>query len=184
MSAAGFEAARRALDAGGTVAYPTEAVFGLGCDPANTDAIARLQALKAREAGKGLILIAHDFASVEPWLAPLDAEMRARVEPTWPGPVTWLLPAAAGVSPLLTGEHTTLAVRVTAHPVAATLCRAWGGPLVSTSANPAGGDPARDACAVQALLGDRVDVIIEGAVGELDRPTPIRDARTGEFLRT
>lgn len=182
MGPGDWDTARRALAAGGIAAYPTEAVFGLGCDPANPDAIARLQALKGRAAGKGLILIAHDLASLEPWLGPLDATMRARVEPTWPGPITWLLPAA-DVPRLLTGDHDTLAVRVTAHPVAAALCRAWGGPLVSTSANPAGGEPARTADAVRAQFGATVDVVVEGNVGGLDRPTPIRDGRTGETLR-
>ncbi len=184
MGEPGFADARRTLAAGGIVAYPTEAVFGLGCDPANTEAIARLQALKGRDAGKGLILIAHELTALEPWLGPLDESIRARVEPTWPGPVTWLLPAAAAVPRLLKGDHDTLAVRVTAHPTAAALCRAWGGPLVSTSANPAGGEPARSADAVHALFGGDVDVVVEGTVGGLERPTPIRDGRTGETLRS
>ncbi|MEX0607739.1 MAG: Sua5/YciO/YrdC/YwlC family protein, partial [Halofilum sp. (in: g-proteobacteria)] len=139
---------------------------------------------KGRDAGKGLILIAHELTALEPWLGPLDASIRARIEPTWPGPVTWLLPAATAVPRLLKGDHDTLAVRVTAHPTAAALCRAWGGPLVSTSANLAGGEPARNANAVRALFGDALDVVIEGAVGGLERPTPIRDGRTGETLRS
>jgi L-threonylcarbamoyladenylate synthase len=177
------EAAREALAGGGIVAYPTEAVFGLGCDPANPEALARLLALKGRDTAKGLILIAHAQAALEPWLAPLDNDMRARVDPTWPGPVTWLLPAASGVATALRGEHDTLAVRVTDHPVAAALCRAWGGPVVSTSANRAGGEPARSADEVRALFGDQLDLIIEGEVGGRDRPTTIRDGRTGQTLR-
>ncbi len=184
MAPAQLEAARQALAAGGIIAYPTEAVFGLGCDPGNVDAVARLQALKGRSAGKGLILIAHELAQLEPWLGLLDAAVRARVEPTWPGPVTWLLPAAAGVPRLLKGDHDTLAVRVTAHPVAAALCRAWDGPLVSSSANRAGGDPARSAAGVRERFAESVDRVVEGAVGGLDRPTPIRDGRTGETLRS
>lgn len=178
------EAARRALADGGIVAYPTEGVFGLGCDPANEEALARLLTLKGRDAAKGLILIAHEQAALGPWLAPLDDDMRARVDPTWPGPVTWLLPAAPGVPAALRGEHDTLAVRVTDHPIAAALCRAWGGPVVSTSANRAGGDPARSADAVRALFDDDLDLVIEGEVGGRDRPTMIRDGRTGQTLRT
>ncbi len=177
------EAARKTLAGGGVVAYPTEAVFGLGCDPANDDALARLLALKGRDVAKGLILIAHVQAVLEPWLAPLTDEMRARIRPTWPGPVTWLLPAASGVSTALRGEHDTLAVRVTDHPIAAALCRAWGGPLVSTSANRAGGEPARSVDEVRALFGDELDLIIDGEVGDRDRPTTIRDGRTGRTLR-
>lgn len=176
-------AACRALAAGGIVAYPTEAVYGLGCDPGDATAVARLLALKGRPESKGLILIADRLAALEPWLAPLDDLTRARVTPTWPGPVTWLLPAAPGVPRALRGDHETLAVRVTGHPLAAELCAAWGGPLVSTSANRAGGEPARDPESVAALFGDAVDVVLEGPLGGLPGPTPIRDARTGRAVR-
>ncbi|MDZ7749073.1 MAG: Sua5/YciO/YrdC/YwlC family protein [Halofilum sp. (in: g-proteobacteria)] len=173
-----LDAACRALTDGGLVAYPTEAVYGLGCDPANPAAVARLLALKGRPEGKGLILIAERLAALEPWLAPIDELTRARIGPTWPGPVTWLLPAAEGVARAVRGDHDTLAVRVTAHPVAAALCAAWGGPLVSTSANRAGGEPARDAESVAALFGDAVDVIV-GEVGGLEEadPDPLRPHR-------
>jgi len=169
---------------GGIVAYPTEAVYGLGCDPADREAVERLLSLKQRRWQKGLILIAADLDALRGWIAEPDPEIRARVEPTWPGPVTWLLPAAGNCPPHVRGEHDTLAVRVTAHPVAAELCRAWGGPLVSTSANRAGEEPVRDADRVHALFDDAIDLVIEGAVGDLGRPTPIRDARTGALVRT
>lgn len=178
-----YDAAVAALRRGGIVAYPTEAVYGLGCDPANAAAVARLLDLKQRPRSKGLILIAADEAALQPWLAPLDAATGARIRPTWPGPTTWLLPAADDCPEILRGEHETLAVRVTAHPVAAALCQAWGGALVSTSANLSGGAPVRDADAARALFGTDVDAVVEGAVGGRDRPTPIRDARTGRTLR-
>lgn len=182
-AAQALERARRALAAGGLVAYPTEAVFGLGCDPDNSQAIQRLLALKGRAAAKGLILIAHERAALARWLAPLDDTIEARVAPTWPGPVTWLLPAAPGVPAWLRGQHDNVAVRVTAHPVAAALCRAWGGPVVSTSANRSGAEPARTAEAVRADFGDAVEVIVGGPLGGLERPTPIRDGRTGRTVR-
>lgn len=183
MADADIAAACRALARGGIVAYPTEAVFGLGCDPANAGAVDRLLALKQRDRRKGLILIAADMEALVPWIAPLTPGVRARVEPTWPGPVTWLLPAAEHCPARVRGEHDTLATRVTAHPVAAALCRAWQGALVSTSANRGGGEPARDAAAVRALFGDAIDLVIDAPVGGLERPTPIRDARTGASLR-
>ena len=178
-----YRAAVDALVRGGVVAYPTEAVFGLGCDPGNRDAVARLLVLKQRPVDKGLILIAADTAALQPWLAPLTPALRARVEPTWPGPVTWLLPAAEDCPRDLRGDHDTLAVRVTAHPVAAALCRAWGGALVSTSANRAGDEPVRDAAALQPLFGDALDAVVAGDVGGDPRPSRILDARTGRTLR-
>jgi L-threonylcarbamoyladenylate synthase len=183
MDAPAYDTAVAALRRGGIVAYPTEAVYGLGCDPANATAVARLLELKQRPPSKGLILIAADETALRPWLAPIDAATEARIGPTWPGATTWLLPAAADCPWILRGEHETLAVRVTAHPVAAGLCRAWGGTLVSTSANRSGGEPVRDADAARKLFGADIDTVVEGAVGGRERPTPIRDARTGQTLR-
>jgi len=173
----------RAIDAGGIVAYPTEAVFGLGCDPLNAHALARLLALKGRPVDKGLILIADRFEALAPFLAPLDAATRRRVEASWPGPVTWLLPARPEVSPLLRGRHDTLAVRVTAHPLAAVLCAAFGGALISTSANPAGRPPARSALAARRYFGAALDGLLNGPLGGSARPTSIRDGRSGSLVR-
>lgn len=177
---------QRAADlvrAGGVVAYPTEAVYGLGCDPRNAAAVRRILRLKKRPAAKGLILIAADLTQLQPFLAPLSEQMRKRVLPTWPGPVTWLLPAAPGTPHWLRGEHTTLAVRVTAHPPAAALCRAAGTALVSTSANPSGAPPARSAQEVRALFGEALDFVLEGELGGLARPTQIRDGCSGKVVR-
>jgi L-threonylcarbamoyladenylate synthase len=173
----------RVLRHGGLIAYPTEAVYGLGCDPLDADAVLRLLELKQRPWQKGLILIAADLAQLDPFLLPLDDAMRARIVPTWPGPNTWLLPARPETPSWLRGEYDTLAVRVTAHPVAAALCRAFGGPIVSTSANRAGKAPATTALAVRNAFGDRIDYIVHAPLGGAERPTQIRDGRTGEIVR-
>jgi L-threonylcarbamoyladenylate synthase len=165
------------LHQGGVVAYPTEGVWGLGCDPDDQAAVLRLLELKGRPWQKGLILIAADLASLVPYLEPLSATLATRVQATWPGPVTWLLPARASTPPWLRGTHRTLAVRVTAHRRAAELCRRFGGALVSTSANPAGRPPARRRLQVQRVFGDAVDYILPGETGDLRGPTEIRDAR-------
>lgn len=169
--------------AGGIIAYPTEAVFGLGCDPRNESAVRRILAIKRRPPAKGLILIAAGFAPLAPFIEPLDAASLAQVQAAWPGPVTWLLPARPWVPVWLRGRHDTLAVRVTAHPTAAALCRLWGGPLVSTSANRSGQPPARSALSVRRRLGREVDYILPGAVGGAGRPTEIRDFRSGRVVR-
>lgn len=174
--------ARDVLARGGLVAYPTEAVYGLGCDPANAAAVERLLALKQRDRRKGLILIAAELDALTHWIRPTTA-MLERVAPTWPGPVTWLVPASADCPALVRGEHDTVAIRVTGHPVAARLCRDWGGAIVSTSANRSDDEPARDAEQVRDRFGDAIDLVIEGRVGDLDQPTPIRDARTGASIR-
>lgn len=173
---------QRTLAADGVIAYPTEAVYGLGCLPERYAAVQHLLALKQRPWEKGLILIAADLHQLDAYLEPLTPEIAARVLPTWPGPVTWLL-AARPTTPLwLRGTHSTLAVRVTAHPLAATLCRLVG-PLVATSANPAGRPPARHPWLVRRYFGTAVDLIRTGHTGERTLPTPIYVGASGQKWR-
>jgi L-threonylcarbamoyladenylate synthase len=181
-----LDACIAALRAGGVVAYPTEAVYGLGCDPENRAAFDRLFAIKRRPPTQGVLLIAADFAQVERYidLAAVPAEAMHRARATWPGPHTWIFPRSAVTSSWLAGAHSGIALRVTAHPLAAELCRAFGGALVSTSANRHGEPPARTADAVRAALGDEIDAVLNGSVGGLERPTPIRDAISGDTVRS
>ncbi|MGC9456487.1 MAG: L-threonylcarbamoyladenylate synthase [Halothiobacillaceae bacterium] len=178
-----FRRAAACLRAGGLVAYPTEAVYGLGCDPLDEGAISRLLAVKYRPWSQGLILVAAQVEQLQPYLATVPESEWNRVLPTWPGPHTWLLPAAPGLSRLLTGRHERLAVRVSADPRVAALCRAFGGPLVSTSANRSGLPPARSAFAVRRALDGEIDLVVGGAVDRRARPSTIRDARDGRVLR-
>lgn len=176
--------AARSIRSGGVVAYPTEAVFGLGCDPANETAVRRILTIKRRPEKKGLILIAADFEQLKPWLEPLSVSDLQRITLNWPGPVTWLLPAKVEAPRWLRGDHTTLAVRVTAHPIAAELCRAAGSALISTSANISNRPPLRDTITVRKQLGRWLDYIVPGKVGNLARPTEIRDFDSGEIIRS
>ena len=173
----------RSLKRGGIIAYPTEAVYGLGCDPWNQSAVMRLLALKQRAWQKGLILIAADYAQLAPFLQPLTPTLENKVFATWPGAVTWLLPAQANVPPWLRGQSSQLAVRVTAHPLAAALCQQWGGALISTSANLSGRPAARNTLQVRRIFAQQLDYIVPGAVGGLCRPSEIRDALTDTLLR-
>lgn len=184
-SAPWFDEALAALRRGGVIACPTEAVWGLGCDPFDADAVTRLLAVKQRDVGKGLLLVAADVAQLD-GLVDWDALPHARREAvlaTWPGANTWVLPASDRVPRWITGVHAGVAVRVTAHPLLADLCRAFGGPLVSTSANVAGEEPARTESALTPALRAAVDAVLPGETSGLERPTPIRDATTGAALR-
>lgn len=169
----------------GVVAYPTEAVWGLGCDPRSEAATLRLLALKQREVGKGLILIAADETQLAAFVAmdALDATQRAAVRASWPGPNTWIMPASASAPRWITGDHTGIAVRVSAHPGVIALCMAFGGAIVSTSANRAGQPAVRAFAELDTAILASVDAILEGETGGLDRPSVIRDARSGAVLR-
>jgi tRNA threonylcarbamoyl adenosine modification protein (Sua5/YciO/YrdC/YwlC family) len=172
------------LRTGGLVAYPTEAVYGLGCDPDNELAVRSLLALKSRSQSKGLILIASELQQLSPYLKPLTSEITERLDNTWPGPVTWLLTASNTTPKWLTGNHTTLACRVSSHPLVQQLCKAFGGALVSTSANPADRSPCRTAILVRKQFYQANQLmVISGAVGDLKQPTQIYDAITNQRLR-
>lgn len=157
--------------------------MGLGCDPWNGAAAAKILRLKRRPAGKGLIIIA---SAMEQLIDLVDFSRVPALEEitgSWPGPVTWLAPAQPFTPRWLTGRHDTLAVRVSAHPVVRQLCDAAGA-LVSTSANPSGCHPARTRRRVRAYFGQDVDCYVPGNVGGDPRPSMIRDAVTGRVLRT
>ena len=174
-----------ALQQGEVVAYPTEAVFGVGCDPDNEQAVQKLLALKQRPVEKGLILIAADYEQLLPYVddSQLTAEQKQRIQATWPGPVTWVMPTKAGVPRFLTGQFDTIAVRVTDHPLVQQLCRQFGKPLTSTSANLTGQEPGRTVAEVEKQLGRYLAAILQGETGGRDNPSEIRDAISGRIFR-
>ncbi|HOY23433.1 MAG TPA: L-threonylcarbamoyladenylate synthase [Cellvibrio sp.] len=168
---------------GGVVAYPTEAVWGLGCNPFSEDAVMRLLEMKQRPVNKGLILLASDISLFEPFIYHLNDIQRQRIKKTWPGPVTWLVPNNGLAPKWITGDYTGVALRVTDHPVAAGLSKAFGAPIVSTSCNLQGREPARSGFDVHRYFGDELDAITSGAVGKRAKPSEIRDLMTGEVVR-
>lgn len=173
----------RALAGGGVIAYPTEGVWGLGCEPLNRHACERLLAMKQRDPAKGLILIAHDFEALADFVAPVEEKLLKKALATWPGAHTWIFPAGWAAPEWITGAHDGIAVRVTAHPVARALCRAYGGAIVSTSANVAGRPAARSALQVRRIFGGELDALVPGALGGARGATPIRDLRSDRSLR-
>lgn len=178
-------AATHALRSGQVIAYPTEAVWGLGCDPFNQYAVQRILGLKQRSVDKGVILIAATVAQVEPYLVGLNTEQYQRVVQSWlsgQGANTWLVPLTSDIPDWISGIHDRVAIRVSHHPVVQALCLAYGGMIVSTSANPAGAEAARTARQVQVYFADQVSCVT-GEVGESAQPSVIRDAVTGRILR-
>ncbi|MFA5983117.1 MAG: Sua5/YciO/YrdC/YwlC family protein [Methylococcaceae bacterium] len=170
------------LNRGEVIAYPTEAVYGFGCDPLNKQAVLALLDLKQRPIDKGLILIAAEIAQLEPYIR-LNATILERITPTWPGPVTWVIPAQDWVPHWLTGKHTSLAVRVTNHPVARKLCQRFNGALVSTSANPSNKPAVKQAQKLIRYFPKQAFYLLSGSVGNLGKETAIYDAISGKQFR-
>ena len=176
---------RRAADVlrgGGVVAHASEGVWGLACDPFNRQAVLRVIDIKGRDADKGLIVIAGRADVFADELASLESRTAAQVRASWPGAVTWVVPNGR-FPEWITGGRDTVAVRVPGHAQARALAEAFGGAIVSTSANRSGSEPARTAEAVAQTLGDRLDFVLPGTVGSREGPSRILDAVNGKALR-
>lgn len=175
------------LKTGGIIAYPTEGVYGLGCDPFNKDAVKKLLHIKKRQMAKGLILIAASWQQILPLikLENIKPTILKKIRANWPGPITWIFPSTKIVPKWITGKHNSVAIRITSHPTAKKICQKFGGPIVSTSANLAGNSPiiTKKALIAQFSSLNQKIIITKGRVGRLKHPTKIYDALTGKILR-
>lgn len=167
------------------ICYPTEAVYGLGCDPDSEQAVAALLAIKQRPIEKGLILIADNYGQLLPYVddAKIPMDKRADIFSAWPGAITWLMPAKTTTPKWLTGDHATIAVRVTNHPVVKQLCQAFGKPIVSTSANVTGLEPVRSLSEAQQTFAESIASYVAGDLGSNTKTSQIKDAFTGTLIR-
>lgn len=186
------EAIAALIRQGGVVAYPTEAVFGLGCDPQQLDAVKRILQIKQRPAEKGMILLASEWSQLADYTLPLTTKTEQQVMATWPGAVTWLLAANPNVSSWVRGQHQTIACRITAHEPSRALIDACDHAIISTSANPAGLESARCVEDVQQYFsGDasanksanKIDGIFIAPIGKNRAPSEIRDSISGRIIR-
>ena len=170
---------------GGVIAYPAEACFGLGCDPGNKAALARIRLLKSRSLEQGFILVADAIEGLMPYIDwhLLERDQRKAVVASWPGPISWLIPASGQAGKELTGCHDSLAVRVSAFRPLRELCRYLQSALVSTSANLRGKAPLKTAAEVAREFAGQIDYILDAPIQGLDRPSQIIDARTQTRIR-
>ena len=172
------------LRAGKVIAYPTEAVWGFGCDPENSSAVARIFEIKQRPMEKGLILVAANLDQLKPLLSSLDDSKLALLESTWPGATTWLIPDPDNLFPSwIRGNHKSVAIRVSAHPIVGEICEMFGRPIVSTSANRAGNTEIRSRLKLENEFGHSIDYIVSGDLGSGSTTSEIRDLVTGKTVR-
>ncbi len=164
------------------VACPAEAVWGLSCHPFSWLAVESLLQMKQRDVAKGLIVVVAEAWMLAPVLEPIEKSQRQELSMSWPGPNTWLVPNRGVFPPWVTGDSDEVAVRVTSAPALRALSLAVGGPLISTSANPAGAQPARHSFQVARYFGP--DLL--RAAGQVDlagKPSTIRRIGTGDVIR-
>lgn len=175
--------AAAAIERGEIIAYPTEAVYGLGCDPFNEKSVQRLLVIKQRPVEKGLIIVASDWAQVEHLTSSIPELELKKVFATWPGPHTWIFPASEQAPTWITGKFSSIAIRISAHPIVQALCQA-AGPLVSTSANISNEPACRDVACVQEVFGEKIELAVSGSTSGLTQPTTIKDALTQQTFRS
>ena len=172
------------LNQGGVIAYPTEAVFGLGCDPMNAQAVAKLLHLKKRTIEKGLILVAADYEQLEPFIGNIPTPLFNKIMESWPGPTNWLLPPNSSAPKYLRGEHPLQAVRISESPIIQALCRHFGGAIISTSANLSHRPPAKNALQTRLRFKKQIDYILNEPVGEEKQPCEIRNGLNNQIIRS
>lgn len=171
------------LHEGGVVAYPTEAVWGLGCDPFNQHAVERILELKSRPVEKGLILVAGAAQQLAPWREILEYPIFSRLIEVTERPTSWVVPDTLITPDWVRGQHSGVAIRLSQHDAVQALCGAYDGVLVSTSANPAGQEPARSKEHVIAYFGDQLDAIYDAPLGQAQQPSQVLDLLTGKQFR-
>ena len=167
----------------GVISYPTEGVWGLGCDPMSEVAVRKVLRLKNRSISKGLILIGSSHQQFARLLEDLDDRSKRRFVEKRSKPTTWLVPSNDTIPPWITGDHDSVAVRITKHPVAKGLCEVFGRPIVSTSCNPQGAPPATSQSQVKEYFGDKLDYFVMGEIERMGSVSDIIDLKTNKVIR-
>ena len=152
--------ARNIVRRGGLVAYPTDTVYGLGCDPFNREAVERVVRSKSRSKGSLPVLV--ESVEVAQAYGSFSDLATRLAEKFWPGPLTLVVPAKASFPTSVTSESLTVGLRIPNHEIARKLIKSCGGGLIGTSANLSGNPSPRTAGEVMKELKDRVDLIIDG----------------------
>ncbi len=156
--------AAQALLAGSIVAFPTETVYGLGVSAHNHDAINLLYMAKERSVEKKLAIMISDTEEIKEWVKVIPPVAEKLIAAFWPGPLTIVL-----VLP----DMTTIGLRNPDNRIIRDLIKCANVPILSTSANISGRQPANDATQVIAYLGNRVDVVLDGGPTHLKTPSTV-----------
>lgn len=165
----------------GVVCYPTESVFGLGCDPLSATAVDKILQLKQRPVDKGLILIASRIEQLAPYVQLSDAQRTQLLEQT--SAITWLVNKSAATPPWISGEHSKVAIRLSRHPLVCALCNQLDSAIVSTSANPSRQAAAKTLLRVKQYFPDQLDYYLNGELGNIGKATPIIDMQSSMIIR-
>jgi L-threonylcarbamoyladenylate synthase len=167
-----FPRIARLVQAGGVLAIPTETYYGLGANPFDGAAVARLLSIKGRPDGKPILILIGDQAQLRDLVTDVSPAAQVLMEAFWPGPLTLVFPASARLPKYVTAETGTVGVRHTSHAALAKLLR-YTGPLTGTSANRSGEPPVQAAAEVERTIGTLVDIIVDGGPTQGGLPSTV-----------
>jgi len=175
LDASAIEEAVKVLMQGGIIAYPTETVYGLGGDATNERVVERIRELKGREDRKPFLVLVGREEELRPYIAAVSQKARRLMSRFWPGPLTLVFRASSLLPESLTGKNNKVGVRVSSDSFCQRLLCAFTRPLISTSANPAGGRPAHSVSEIRSLFSKGVDLILDGGGRECGIPSTVVD---------
>jgi L-threonylcarbamoyladenylate synthase len=178
-----IEAAVQAVEQGGLLVYPTEAVYGLGGDYRQAEVVDKILRLKQRPVDQGLILVAGHIQHILPLIQPDSGQDLAAALATWPGHITWIFPASPRVPEGVKGPNNTVAVRLSAHSGVIQLCQQLNQAIISTSANQRGQSTPTDIYSLMKMWSNEVAYYLNLPLGGSDKPSEIRLAGDGQKLR-
>jgi L-threonylcarbamoyladenylate synthase len=159
----------------GVIGYPTETIYGIGCNAFNSQAVNRIYDLKSRDRGKALILIAADVIQISDLVETIPEHAERLIENFWPGPLTIVFNASSRLQEFAFRKSKTIAVRIPDSKICLSLLKICGFPIVSTSANKSGESAASHAQDVQAIFGEQLDAIIDGGPAPSTVPSTVVD---------
>tara|TARA_Y100000768_G_scaffold143661_1_gene107062 strand:+ start:246 stop:797 length:552 start_codon:yes stop_codon:yes gene_type:complete len=170
------------LDTGKVIAYPTESIYGIGCDPFNYNAVQKIYEIKNRPKNKPMILIASDVKQIKNLIV-YNAINQSVIE-SWPGHTTWLLPASNDCPEwLYEKDSKKVAIRVSAHATVTSICNNFNKPIISTSANKNMDEPITKIEKIEDIFNNEIDFLVEGCLGDESKPSVIKDLETGKVIR-
>ena len=170
--------AAKIVSEGGVIAFRTDTFYGLGVDPFNAAAVAKIRELKGREENKPILLLLSDVSVADRFIADRSKAFEETARRYWPGPLTIVGVAVSNLPPEITAGTGTVGVRVPAGDDVRELVRVCGGALTATSANPSGREPARSVQEVLDYFKDRIDLVIDGGEVTATEPSTVLDVTT------
>ncbi len=165
------------LNQGGVIAYPTDTVYGIGCDLMNKSAIERIYQMKGMQKDKSLAFICPDLSDISRYAIVENAQYRV-MKRVLPGPYCFILQATREVPKIVHLKQKTVGIRVPAHPVTIALVRALGRPLISSTAAMTGAEPLIDPWEIKEQFSG-LDLILDGGTGG-NVPTTVVDLSQGD----